>query len=91
MGAVSSVALLDLLDAPKTTGSARRLAQNMRALGFIPLKSRRLAPGGFRDTTIRGWMQSFRKHQCLSPQMNLTAGSAPASSMEGEHECSEHL
>jgi hypothetical protein len=61
--AISSVALLDLLDVPKTTGNARRLATNMRALGFVPLKSRRLAPGGFRDTTIRGWMRALRPTQ----------------------------
>ena len=52
---ISTVALLDLLDVPVTTGNARRLAKTMRSLGFFPLKSRRLMPGGFRDTTIRGW------------------------------------
>jgi len=53
--AISSIALLDLLGVPPTTGNARRLAAAMRSMGFIPLKSRRLVPGGFRDTTIRGW------------------------------------
>jgi hypothetical protein len=57
---ISTVALLDLLDVPATTGNARRLAQTMRSMGFIPLKSRRLMPGGFRDTTIRGWARPFR-------------------------------
>jgi hypothetical protein len=57
---ISTVALLDLLDVPSTTGNARRLAQTMRAMGFIPLKSRRLEPGGFRDTTIRGWARPVR-------------------------------
>jgi hypothetical protein len=52
---ISTVALLDLLDAPATTGNARRLARTMRSMGFIPLKSRRLMPGGLRDTKIRGW------------------------------------
>lgn len=52
---ISTVALLDLLDVPPTTGNGRRLARTMRSMGFIPLKSRRLMPGGFRDTTIRGW------------------------------------
>jgi len=60
---ISTVALLDLLDVPSTTGNARRLAQTMRSLGFIPLKSRRLTPGGFRDTTIRGWARPFRESQ----------------------------
>jgi len=31
---ISSVALLDLLDVPPTTGNARRLAQTMRSMGF---------------------------------------------------------
>jgi hypothetical protein len=57
---ISSAALLDLLDVPHTTGNARRLAQTMRSMGFIPLKSRRLMPGGFRDTTIRGWARPIR-------------------------------
>src|SRR6266576_5995501 len=58
---ISTVALLDLLDVPPTTGNARRLAQTMRSMGFIPLKSRRLMPGGFRDTTIRGWSRPVRE------------------------------
>ena len=60
---ISSSALLDLLDVPHTTGNARRLAQTMRAMGWIGLKSRRLMPGGFRDTTIRGWARPFREVQ----------------------------
>ena len=60
---ISTAALLDLLDVPATTGNARRLAQTMRSLGFIPLKSRRLMPGGFRDTTIRGWARPVRESQ----------------------------
>ena len=51
---ISTAALLDLLDVPPTTGNARRLAKTMRAWGWVGLKSRRLMPGGFRDTTIRG-------------------------------------
>ena len=58
---LSSSALLDLLDVPHTTGNARRLAQTMRAMGWIGLKSRRLMPGGFRDTTIRGWARPTRE------------------------------
>jgi len=27
----------------------------MRSLGFIPLKSRRLMPGGYQSTVTRGW------------------------------------
>ena len=60
---ISTVALLDLLDVPATTGNARRLAQTMRSMGFVSLKSRRLMPGGFRDTTIRGWARPLRNIQ----------------------------
>jgi hypothetical protein len=58
---ISTAALLDLVDVPHTTGNARRLAENMRALGWVGLKSRRLMPGGFRDTTIRGWARPVRE------------------------------
>ena len=70
---ISTVALLDLLDVPHTTGNARRLAKTMRSLGFIPLKSRRLTPGGFRDTTIRGWARPVRETRATS-QANGAAG-----------------
>jgi hypothetical protein len=60
---ISTVSLLDLLDVPHTTGNARRLAQTMRAMGWVGLKSRRLTPGGFRDTTIRGWARPCREVQ----------------------------
>ena len=63
VGSISTVALLDLLDLPHTTGNARRLAQTMRAIGWVGLKSRRLMPGGFRDTTIRGWARPCREVQ----------------------------
>ena len=57
---IGSAALLDLLRVPSTTDNARRLAKIMRSLGFIPIKSRRLMPGGFRDTTTRGWTRPVR-------------------------------
>jgi hypothetical protein len=60
---ISTVALLDLLDVPPTTGNARRLALSMRSMGWVPLKSRRLMPGGFRDTTIRGWARPLREQR----------------------------
>jgi hypothetical protein len=63
MEAVSTAALLDLLDLlglRKTTGNGRRLAHSMRSLGFVPIKSRRLTPGGYRDTVTRGWARPFR-------------------------------
>ncbi len=58
--AMSSAALLDLVDADPTTGNARRLAAIMRSLNFIPIKTRRFMPGGFRDTVTRGWSRPVR-------------------------------
>jgi hypothetical protein len=59
--AISTAALLDLLRAPATTGTARRLAAVMRSLHFIPIKSRRLMPGGRAgNTVIRGWARPVR-------------------------------
>jgi hypothetical protein len=58
---ISTAALLDLLRVPANTSTARRLAQNMRSLGFIPIKSRRLMPSGFRDTVTRGWARPVRQ------------------------------
>jgi hypothetical protein len=55
MDAVSTVALLDLIGLPKSTGNARRVSQTMRSLGFVPIKSRRLMPGGHLNTVTRGW------------------------------------
>lgn len=59
--AISTNALLDLLGVAKTTGNARRIAKTMRSLGFVPIKSRRLMPGGFRDTVGRGWARPVRE------------------------------
>jgi hypothetical protein len=61
MEAVSTVALLDLLGLPKTTGNGRKIASTMRTLGFVPIKSRRLMPGGHRDTVTRGWARPVRE------------------------------
>jgi DNA polymerase family A len=59
--AISTAALLDLLRAPATTGTARRLAAVMRSLQFIPIKSRRLMPGGRAGNTVtRGWARPVR-------------------------------
>jgi hypothetical protein len=60
MDEISTHALLDLIDLPKTTGNGRRLAVTMRSLGFVPIKSRRLMPGGWRDTVTRGWARPIR-------------------------------
>jgi hypothetical protein len=59
--AISTAALLDLLHVQATTGTARRLAAVMRALHFIPIKSRRLMPGGrCGNTVVRGWARPIR-------------------------------
>ena len=59
--AISTAALLDLLRLPATTGTARRLAAVMRSLHFIPIKSRRLMPGGRAGNTVtRGWARPVR-------------------------------
>jgi hypothetical protein len=59
--AISTAALLDLLRMPATTGTARRLAAAMRSLHFIPIKSRRLMPGGrVGNTVTRGWARPVR-------------------------------
>jgi hypothetical protein len=60
--AISTAALLDLLRVPATTGTARRLAAVMRSLNFIPIKSRRLMPGGRAGNTVtRGWARPVRE------------------------------
>src|SRR5580700_9068785 len=60
---ISTRAVLDLIDMPATTGNARKIAAVMKMLGYVPIKSRRLAPGGFRDTTIRGWSKPVRQQK----------------------------
>lgn len=58
--AIGTAPLLDLLGLPKTTANGRRIAQTMRSLGFVPVKSRRLLPGGYTDTVTRGWTRPTR-------------------------------
>jgi hypothetical protein len=64
MEAISTVALLDLIGLPNTTGNARRISKTMHSLGLVPIKSRRLMPGGFRDTVTRGWARPVRESRC---------------------------
>ena len=61
MEAIGTAPLLDLLGLPKTTSNARRIGDTMRTLGFVPIKSRRLSPGGYRDTVTRGWTRPIRE------------------------------
>ena len=73
--AISTAALLDLVRVPATTGTARRLAAVMRSLNFIPIKSRRLMPGGWTGNTVtRGWCRPVRETRS-SPTMK-NAGAA---------------
>lgn len=70
--AMSTIALLDLLGLPNTTANGRLLAKTCRGLGLIPLKSRRLMPGGHAGTVIRGWTRPLRpvgevKGETVSP------------------------
>jgi len=61
MDTISTAALLDLLRVPATTATARRLATVMRSLQFVPIKSRRLMPGGRCGNNVtRGWSRSIR-------------------------------
>jgi hypothetical protein len=74
---ISTAALLDLLRAPATTGTARRLAAVMRTLHFIPIKSRRLMPGGRAGNTVtRGWARPVRTMKS-SPTMYNASAIAP--------------
>ena len=59
--AVSTVALCDLLGVRPNTGNARRIAKTMRAMGFLPIKSRKLLPGGWRGSEGRGWARPVRE------------------------------
>jgi hypothetical protein len=73
--AISTGALLDLLREPATTATARRLAAVMRSLHFVPIKSRRLMPGGRAGNTVtRGWARPVREIRS-SPTTN-NAGDA---------------
>ena len=75
--AISTAALLDLLREPATTGTARRLAVIMRSLNFIPMKSRRLMPGGRAGNTVtRGWARPLRQMKS-SPTKANTGAVAP--------------
>jgi len=72
MQAISTHSLLDLLGLPNTTGNARRISKTMRSLGgWVPIKSRRLEPGGYRDTVTRGWARPVRKKR-VSDEISIT-------------------
>ena len=74
MDEISTHALLDLIGLPNTTGNARRISKTMKSLGFVPIKSRQLMPGGWRDTVSRGWARPFR--EARNPSSKPTQGGA---------------
>src|ERR1035437_1462514 len=67
LACTSTVALLALLEFPATTGNARRRTRTMRSMGWVGIKSRRLAPGGWRTTTCRGWSRPVREPRMRQP------------------------
>jgi hypothetical protein len=56
---ISTAATLDMLRADHTRRNAMRLAPLMRELGYVSIMSRRLHPGGFKDTVSRGWTRKI--------------------------------
>ena len=60
LACISTVGILALLDFPINTANARRVARTMRSMGWVGIKSRRLAPGGWRTTECRGWSRPVR-------------------------------
>jgi len=77
---ISTVALLDLLNFRATTGNARRLARTMKSMGWVGIKSRRLAPGGWRNTECRGWARPFREPVPSAKLWNYRDGNKVGSS-----------
>jgi hypothetical protein len=66
--AMSTFAILDLIEAEPSTSNGRRLAGLMRHMGFVAIKSRRLLPGGrVGNTVVRGWCRPFRGTAPLLP------------------------
>jgi hypothetical protein len=74
--AVSTVALCDLLGIRATTGNARRIAKSMRVMGFFPIKSRTLLPGGWRGSEGRGWARAVRDPSHLKQAEKLKGSQA---------------
>jgi hypothetical protein len=84
---ISTNMLCQLLGILPTSGNARRVARSMRALGFAPIKSKKLLPGGWRDTECRGWVRlvqrpalpAVRSASSRSIQDNLLSGAVEKS------------
>ena len=67
---ISTNSLLTLIGLPVSTANARRVAPIMAALGFVPMKSRRFMPGGYRDTVTRGWGRPFHQPKISTAVIN---------------------
>ena len=78
---ISTAAILDAVRAPATTATARRLATIMRDLQFIPIKSRRLMPGGRAGNTVtRGWarpVRTMKSSPTITTALNHHQGTNP--------------
>jgi hypothetical protein len=71
---LSTKAILTMVGLRPTTGNARRVARSMRSLRYIPIKSRRLPPGGWADTLCRGWARPARERiGSITPQHGVRA------------------
>ena len=55
---ISTNQILQSIGWPKTTGNARRIAKILRALNFVPVKSRRLRQSVSGDSCARGWARA---------------------------------
>jgi len=75
MDEISTHALLDLIGLPNTTSNARRISKTMQSLGFVPIKSRRLMPGGYRGTVTRGWARPVRRSERQENRSGYPSGS----------------
>jgi hypothetical protein len=67
LACISTVAILSLLDFPINTANARRVARIMRQLGWVGLRSRKLAPGGWRSSECRGWSRPVCEARVRQP------------------------
>jgi len=72
---LSTNTILVMVGLQPTTGNARKVARSMRALGcWVPIKSRRLPPGGWTDTLCRGWAKTPRRDKSPRSSHDAVAG-----------------
>jgi hypothetical protein len=65
---ISTRSVCDLLGIQLTTPHARKVAAAMRALGFVPMKSRRFLPGGFGSPAAQGWTKTMKAPRIGRPR-----------------------